>query len=201
MGQGWSWHPGREQVTQRKRRGTGKGQRERTEWRRAGEALGRRELPCDLQHLSEVLTLGDQCVPGLKGSFFPGCPRRVPSSAQTLQWGGAGGELGHRGGHRVSDSQGQALPFLRAPLPSVLPGTPFTPGTLSSARSLGQPDSPPLGTPHPRLSCASAILPDSSPGPNSLFQHAPLSPAVPGQPGLCSHQRLPPGIPLLPTPS
>lgn len=72
---------------------------------------------------------------------------------------GAGGELGHRGGHRVSDSQGQALAFITAPLPSVPPGTPFTPGTLSSACSLGQPDSPPLGTPHPRLSCTSAILP------------------------------------------
>lgn len=41
---------------------------ERTEWRRAGEASGRRELTCDLQRLSEVLTLGDQRVPGLEGS-------------------------------------------------------------------------------------------------------------------------------------
>ena len=65
--------------------------------------------------------------------------------------GGAGGELGHRGGHRVSDSQGQALPFITAPLPSVLPATPFTPGTLSSACGLGQPDFPPLGTPHVSL--------------------------------------------------
>lgn len=112
--------------------------------------------------------------------------------------------LGRPRAHRGSDSQGQAVPLLNTPLLTLLQGAPLTPGTLSSAWSLIQPDWPSSWKPRVCVACPPLMLP-SLPETSVLpCLSLPTDPAVlccPGSslPSAGSQWGLPPGTRLLPT--